>query len=87
MDVKGVEINDPDNILGWLQAHHPTLFNFLLLSDEMWSDIIFQDKQVHTISWHIAMRAKGGDLIAKMACEALNALSPSHCQHALDSGV
>lgn len=80
-------VNDPEGVVGWLQANTPTLFNFLLLSDELWSDIIFQDKQVHTISWHIAMRAKGGDLIAKMACEALNLLSPDHCAHALAGGV
>lgn len=79
--------NDPDGALGFLFTHFRTVYNFLLLSDELWSDVLFQDKQIHTISWHIAMRAKAGDFACKLACEALNWLSSDHCAHALAGGV
>lgn len=90
MQIHGIEIteaNDPGGVIGWLQQHHPTLLNLLLLTDEFYSGLIFQDITTHTISWHIAMMAKAGNPIAKMACEALNGLSPHHCQKALEAGV
>jgi hypothetical protein len=86
----GLEVpasKDPDGILGWLKQHHPTLFNLAFLTDETWSAIIFDDTDPHTISWHVAVRAKNGDLIAQMICEALNLLSSNHCKHALEAGV
>ena len=80
-------IKDPDKVLGWLQEHCPTLLLELLLSDEFWSAVLFDDKQVHTISWHIATLAKAGNPVAQKLCQMLNVLSTDHCQAALESGV
>lgn len=79
--------NDPESVLDWLRQHHPTLLNLLFLQDEFVSGLIFDDTDPHTISWHIATMAKNGSLIGKLVCEALNALSPEHCKHALEAGV
>ena len=88
MQIHGHEVtNDPEGVLGWLKAHHPTLLNLLLLTDEFWSGIVFQDETTHTISWHIAMMAKHGNVVAMMACEALELLSKNHCANALAGGV
>lgn len=74
---------DPESILAWLQANHPTVYDLLLLTDEFWSGVIFQDDAPHTISWHIACMCQRGDPIAKLAYNALNALSPNHCAGAI----
>jgi len=77
----------PDNwggLLGWIEANDPNLYLELWLLDRAGSGILFDDP-AHTISWNIATRAAAGDPVAKALCEALNALSPDHCKHVLES--
>ena len=77
----------PDNwggILGYIEDHDPNLYLELWLLDRAGSGILFGDP-THTISWNVATRAKAGDPVAKAVCDALNLLSPNHCQVVLES--
>jgi hypothetical protein len=76
---------ESQSVLSWLETYHPVLYNLLLLTDEFYSGIIFQDTATHTISWHIACMCQAGNPIAKLACNALNGLSPDHCQTAIQA--
>lgn len=78
---------DPANwggILGWLEQNHPNMYMELWLLDKAADGVLFLDPN-HTLSWNIAMAAKAGNPIAKLICDALNGLSPNHCQVVIDS--
>jgi hypothetical protein len=85
MKIRGQEI-DPGGVIGWLQEYDPTLLLKLLLLDEFWSSVLFDDSTTHTISWHIATLAKNGNAVCQELCQLLNVLSPNHCANALASG-
>ena len=71
------------SVISWLQDY-PELYQLLYEVDKAGSGIFFGDP-THTISWNIATRAKAGDPLAIAACQALNLLSPSHCEWALSN--
>jgi hypothetical protein len=69
--------------LGWLEDNHSDVYLELYLIDCAGSGILFGDPH-HSISWNIATRAAAGDPLAMALCQALNVLSPNHCQKTLD---
>lgn len=70
------------NIVAWLRKHHPQLLDELLLLDRLTDGMLLADPE-HTLSYNIAMAAQRGHWLAKLACHALNELSPNHCAIAL----
>ena len=82
MNALEVKLESKD-VLDWLQAYHPAVYNLLLLTDEFTSGLVFKDTAPHTLSWHIACMCQGGNVIAKLACNALNQLSSNHCAEAI----
>jgi hypothetical protein len=70
------------NIIAWLHNKHPHLLEELMLLDRA-TDGAFLGHPEHTLSYNIAMAAKGGNKIAKELCGALNQLSPDHCASAI----
>jgi hypothetical protein len=79
-------MNDPHGAIGYLKDNHFSLYEILLLMDKAASGLLFDDP-THTISYHIAMMASVGNPFGLVLCEALNALSPNHCQTALNNEI
>ena len=72
-------------LLGLIQDYDPGLYDALYELDVDTATALFVNDEGRTISWQIATRAAAGDPIAKGLCDALNLLSPNHCQVVLDS--
>ena len=71
--------------LSWLEANHKTLYHLLWMEDKAAGGLIFNDPNFNTISYNVAIRARDGNLICKMVCEALNLLQANHCQQVLQT--
>lgn len=74
-------------ILGFVEKYDPALYTSLWMLDVATAGALFSNDDGHTISWQIATRAAAGNEVCIALCQALNLLSPNHCQNTLDSEV
>jgi hypothetical protein len=70
------------NIIAFLQKHHPHLLEELMLLDRVADGALLKHPE-HTLSYNIAVAARGGNPLAQSLCQALNQLSPDHCAAAI----